>query len=125
MAATSVMRERKEPRFVQFADGDVVRGVLTAIESAEVNGKKTSRFVVLEEDGDPDCGNMAAFLGTVQINTKLRRSDLGHTIEVRCEGTDKNVVKNGNAMKKFRVFVSDDKDQAADTALITDDDIPF
>lgn len=120
MSDTLTMEERKEPRLVKFADGEALSGVLIGIESIEVNKKKVSRFVVQ----DLESGELCSFLGTAQINSKLRTTDLGHAIEVRCEGTDPNVTKNGNAMKLFRVKVSREK-VGADSLLITDADIPF
>lgn len=114
------MVERKEPKFVQFGAGESVAGVLVAIEKAMVGGKPAARYVVQ----DIESGELSAFLGTAQINTKLRRTDLGHMIDIRCEGTDRNVVKNGNPMKVFRVLVSDKPCTEAASVYITDDDIP-
>lgn len=114
------MEERLEPRFVKFGDGETVAGVLISIEVAQVNGKSAARYTV----EDLDSGERTCFLGTAQINSKLRKSDVGHAIEVRCEGTDKSVIKNGNAMKLFRVKVSKEK-VSDDSLLITDADIPF
>lgn len=119
------MTERKDPVFVQFSDGDVVEGILTNVERIEVSNKPVTRFTVKQDDGE-----LCSFLGTYQINSKLRPSDRGHRVSVRCEGSDSNVTRNGNAMKVFRVYVSDDplvRPVAAteDPTQITDDDIPF
>lgn len=114
------MKERKEPKFVQFAPGEVVEGVLVRIDTMEVGveRKPTARFVVR----DLDSGEMLAFLGTYDIATKLQRSDVGHVVSVRYEGEDKSVQRNGNAMKRFKVSVSD---QLYDPAVISDADIGF
>ncbi len=114
------MIEREEPKFVQFTVGDIVAGVLTAVETAEIKGKRVARFILQ----DLESGNQCAFLGTAQINAKLRRTDLGHLVEVRCTGEDANVVKNGNRMKLFRVFVSDKAASSTDDLFITEDDLP-
>ena len=117
--ASPVMLERKEPRFVQFAVGEVVNGVLVNMEKVTVNGKIAIRYTVREDDGE-----FCAFLGTHQLNTKLRPSDRGFYVSIRCEGQDESVQRNGNPMKLFKVLVSADK--ATDASLyITDEDIPF
>lgn len=132
------MVEQREPRFVQFGDGEMVDGLLHAIQQAEVNGKPATRFVVLGGEvvhGKfiPD-GEACAFLGTYQIETKLRTDHVGHFIQVRCEGEDASVTRNGRAMKKFYVAVSKENLRKAEKAAaaappaalgITDDDIPF
>ncbi len=122
MAAFS-MKERKEPTFVQFADGEMLAGVLVRIDRTQVsngNGAKApaNRYTVR----DLESGEMYSFLGTYQIDTKLNVADIGHVIEVRNEGTNPNVQRNGNAMKVFAVRVSE---QPFNPATITDNDIPF
>lgn len=121
------MVERKEPTFVTFADGERVSGVLLSIEKIEVEKRPAVRYTVQ----DVESGELSSFLGTHMINTKLRRTDIGHVIDVRYEGLDLNVVRNGNAMRIFKVFVSDrplnsgDPGVAHDGTLITNDDIGF
>ncbi len=117
------MVERKDPRFVQFGDGEMITGVLVSIERIKVNDKPASRYTV----EDLDTKELCAFLGTFQIDAKLRPVDVGHVIEVRCEGTDSNVGRNGNSMKLFKVLVSDRTAPgwAYDGTPITNDDIPF
>jgi hypothetical protein len=125
------MQERKEPTFVQFAEGEVIEGLLVSIDRIEVGEQKkpTPRFVVK----DLESGQLQCFLGTYDIATKLKRADIGHVIRVRYEGEDRTVSRNGNSLKKFKVEVSDRpyaaaaagrKDIEAGT-LITDEDIPF
>lgn len=123
------LKERKEPRFVKFGDGESIRGVLVAVERITVKNdrgqQQVSRYTLREEWTD----EMLAFLGTYDIDTKLKPADVGKLMEIRCEGSDQNVTRNGNAMKRFKILVSDnrvDRAQAAGlTPEITDDDIPF
>lgn len=120
-----VMLERKEPKFIQFGVGEIVNGVLVSIEKINIRDQTTDqqkpavRYTVREDDGEFCC-----FLGAAQLNQKLRSSDRGHYVSIRCEGENKDVSRNGNSMKVFRVLVS--ADPIKDAALyITDDDIPF
>jgi hypothetical protein len=122
------MIERKEPSLVKFAEGERIVGVLLRIERIEVDKKPVTRYIVENLDG----GELVQFLGTYQINAKLRTNDVGHVIDVRYEGEDLNVVRNGNSMRRFKVLVSDTRlgDEApavagVDGTLITDDDIRF
>jgi hypothetical protein len=132
------MKERKEPKFITFNDGDIVEGVLQAIQAIEMKDKqsgqlrKVTRFVLLEGDTVDGrfvpSGESVCFLGTYQLNTALLMSDRGHFVSVRCEGNDSTVTKSGNAMKRFRVWVSAQTvigKKATDSLEITDDDIPF
>ena len=128
------MKERKEPRFIKFGDGEQVEGVLLAIERVMVNGKPASRFLVMEDEGDPPT---CAFLGTFQIESQVLTSDIGYRVRIRCEGTNPAVTRNGNAMKKFRIWTSEKpamgsrgRQAAAGGSAehdlgITDEDIPF
>jgi hypothetical protein len=117
------MIERKEPKFVQFADGEVIEGMFVAIEKVVVNGKPVARFTLM----DLESRELVSFLGTAQINQKLRSSDLSHLVRIRCEGTSKDVIKNGNGMKLFKVAVSDIPvpKELCGAVIITNEDIPF
>jgi hypothetical protein len=97
------MVERKEPTLVKFADGERVHGLLVGVELIEIDKKRVVRYVVQ----DLESGELSAFLGTYQINAKLRRDDVGRVIDVRYEGTDPNIAKNGNPMRRFKIMVSD------------------
>jgi len=122
------MKERKEPTFVQFADGEEVSGILLRIDRMQVGQQKqiANRYTLRDLDGE-----MYSFLGTYQIDTKLHTTDVGHYVQVRCEGTDSSVTRNGNAMKKFKVSVSEKPyapkqgRKLEDGTYITDEDIPF
>jgi hypothetical protein len=117
------MIERKDPKFVQFGDGETVSGILVGIEKIDVGGKPAARYTVQ----DLESKEMVSFLGTYQINAKLRREDVGHVVDVRCEGSDPKVARNGKPMKLFKVLVSERTapGYAHDGTQITDDDIPF
>lgn len=125
----TVMRERKEPRFVQFNEGDVVEGVLLEIERVTIKDKSKGRdssairYTVEEPDGE-----RCIFLGTYQLNVKLRPTDRGHRVVIRCEGEDASVQRGGHAMKVFDVQVSQAPAGRAvpdDHLGITEADIPF
>lgn len=123
------MRERKDPKFVQFADGEVVEGVFIGVDTVEVGAekKKTAKISVR----DLDSGEIVQFLATYDISTKLKRSDIGHVISVRYEGEDSSVRRGNNNLKRFKVLVSDKPYSPAkgnkleDGTYITDEDIPF
>jgi hypothetical protein len=122
-AEKPVMEERHEPRFVQFGSvGECVDGTLRRIEKVEINGKRVVRFVVEDPSGE-----YLAFLGTADLLNKLRTDDVGKRVDVRYEGEDQNIRRNGNAMKRFKVLV--EKIIATATREhrleITDDDVPF
>jgi hypothetical protein len=120
------MEIREESRFVKFKTGEVVEGVLFNIERVAVGNKPAVRYTV-EEDG----GEFVSFIGTFQLNTKLRVTDKGHRVEIRCLGEDTTVKRGDNCMKVFDVRVSKELVKgaaipaAADGTEITDDDIPF
>jgi hypothetical protein len=126
VGAAFEMQERKEPNFIQFADGEQLEGVLISIMRMEVQGKPANKYTLL----DPDTNELFAFLGTYMIDTKLRPTDRGRYVRVRCEG-DSDVVRNGRAMKKFYVAVSSKPvtevlgAAQSDGTYITNDDIPF
>jgi len=121
------METREEPRFVQFSAGDLVEGVLVAVERVPVKGKMAVKYTVQEEDG----GQMVAFIGTYQLNTKLWPEDKGHMVSIKCVGEDTMVKRGENCMKVFDVKVSKERVGAAevpvveDGTMITDADIPF
>lgn len=121
---TLTMKERQDPKFIQFSTGDVVEGMLVGIERVLIKGKSGVRYTV-QEDG----GALVAFIGTYQLNTKLRIDDKGHRVDIRCVGEDVTVKRGDNCMKVFEVRVSDERVKAAtaitDGTEITDEDIPF
>jgi hypothetical protein len=121
---TLTMETREEPRFVKFSTGEVVEGTLIGIERIKVNEKMAVRYTV-EDDGE-----LVSFLGTYQLNVKIRPDDRGHKLIVRCVGEDTMVKRGENCMKVFEVQVSKERVRASASAPleslgITDDDIPF
>jgi hypothetical protein len=122
------MIERKDPEFKQFAEGDVLTGVLVSIETIQIKDRETgqpkscARYTVEEIES----GEMVCFLGAYQIDSKLRSGDIGHIIEVRHLGKDDSVKRNGNPMTRYKVLVSD---KAApgwthSGSRVTDEDLP-
>jgi hypothetical protein len=116
------MIERAEPRFVKFATGEIIEGTLLAVDALKIKDKTGVRYTV-----QLDSGELVGFLGTYQINTKLRRDDRGHRIRVTCVGEDTMVKRGENCMKVFGIAVSKQRVTAgaADALEIGDDDIPF
>ena len=123
------MKERKEPKFIQFAVGEVVEGILVQIDKVEVGERKqpTPRLIVK----DLESGELYSFLATYDIAVKVRSNDIGHVISVRYEGEDTNVRREGRAMKRFKVMVSEKPyadargNKLEDGTYITNADIPF
>jgi hypothetical protein len=121
------MVERKEPTLISFAEGESVQGVLLAIERIEIEKKPVVRYTVR----DVDTRELSSFLGTYQINAKIHPEDVGHIIDVRYEGEDRSVVRNGNALRRFKVLISDVPAArigvctAEDVTFITNDDVGF
>lgn len=119
------MEERKEPKFLQFGDGEVIEGVLVSVARVNIKEKPATRYTVR----DLETGEFSAFLGTYQLDTKLQPGDVGKFIRVRCEGENKDVGRNGNSMKLFKVEVSKQRVSSVQPGRadpgITDDDIPF
>jgi hypothetical protein len=120
------MELREEPRFISFAAGDMVEGILTTMDRVMIAGKACVRYTV-----DQGEANYCSFIGTHQLNTKLRPSDLGHRVEIRCVGEDVTVKRGDNCMKVFEVRVSKLRAYPSGAHAdsndlgITDNDIPF
>jgi hypothetical protein len=123
------METREEPKQIKFAEGDVCEGVLLSVDKAMVKQKPAVSYTVRL-----DSGEQVSFLGTYQLNRKLRVEDRGHRIAVICRGEDPNVKRGENCMKLFDVKVSKLRvngvalppEQREEVVLeITNDDIPF
>jgi hypothetical protein len=100
------MVERPGTEIFRFEKpGDCLRGRLLEIETTDINGKPTLRYVVRDEEEE----RIFSFLGTVDLNTKIRPSDVGRILEIRYGGKDTNVEPGKNAIKRFTVFVEKDK----------------
>jgi hypothetical protein len=98
--------ERTGPEIFRFdSPGDYLRGRLTNIETTEIGGKPTLRYIVREEDED----RLLSFLGTVDLNTKISSSDVGKLLEVRFIGKDSETAPGKNPIKRFKVFAERNK----------------
>ncbi len=98
--------ERTGPEIFRFeAPGEYLRGRLINIETTDIGGKPTLRYVVHDEEDD----RIYSFLGTVDLNAKIRSSDISKVIEVRYEGKDTEAAPGKNPIKRFKVLAEKDK----------------
>jgi hypothetical protein len=104
------MQEVKAPEQFQFNKiGQVLAGVLLAIEPKEVRGKQVPEYLFVEEGG-----KFYTCLATADLEKKmsiafhqLHSNPLGHTFEIRYEKDDSSFQKaDQSAMKVFKVSVS-------------------
>jgi len=105
------MVERKEPRLVQFAEGEVVEGVMLSMSKFMVRDpedpdneaarKPVMRVLVKDDDGE-----LQAFHCTYDLLQKLHAVDCGHRIQVKYQGEDHSVRRGNNSLKRFSVKVS-------------------
>jgi hypothetical protein len=120
------MVERKAPELYTFkAQGDVLDGELIAAEKVEITDKQTQRrklvmqYTIVRGDG-----SAVKCLGSYDLNTKLRPSDVGKWVEIIFLDVD----ASKNNMHVFKVFIEDksaDSARFADGTQITDEAIPF
>ena len=98
--------ERTGPEIFRFeTPGDYLRGRLINIETTDIGGKPTLRYVVHDEEED----RVFSFLGTVDLNTKIRSSDVGKILEIRYVGKDTQAEQGKNPIKRFKVFAEEKK----------------
>ena len=98
--------ERTGPQIFRFeTPGDYLRGRLINIETTDIGGKPTLRYVVHDEEED----RVFSFLGTVDLNTKIRSSDVGKILEIRYVGKDTQAEHGKNPIKRFKVFAEKEK----------------
>jgi hypothetical protein len=115
--------EVKAPEQLRFEKpGDCVEGVLLAITSHVVKGKKTVQYTVARKDG-----NKVTFLATWDLAQKIDRTMLGYPILVKFEKLHESIEKNGNRARVFAVLIDWDAKPTAhvDSLEITDEDVPF
>jgi len=115
--------EVKAPEQLRFEKpGDHVEGVLLAITSHTVKGKKTIQYTAVRKDG-----NKVTFLATWDLLQKIDRKMLGYPISVKFDKLHDSIEKNGNRAKVFTVLVDWDVKPTAhvDSLEITDEDVPF
>jgi hypothetical protein len=100
------MEERTGAEIFRFENaGDSLTGTLLAMEDVEIGGKPTVSFIFQDEDS----ARTVSFLGTVDLNTKIRASDIGKRIQIRYGGKDPQTEAGKNAIKRFKVYVQKDK----------------
>ena len=106
------MIEVKEPELVKFEKpGASVEGILRAIDTIQVadpknpRGAKKScnRYTVEVEPGTE-----VVFLGSVDIDRQIKLGFVDHVLIVKYEGEDPAIVRNGNAMRRYKVAYSKD-----------------
>jgi hypothetical protein len=104
---TTELVERTGPEIFRFeSPGDCLRGQLLNIETADIGGKPTLKYIVRDEKEEE---KFFSFLGTVDLNLKIRSSDIGKTLEVQYVGRDPETEAGKNPIKRFKVFVQKDK----------------
>lgn len=98
--------ERTGPEIFRFENpGDYLRGRLIAVETTDMAGKPTLRYIVHDEEED----RLFSFLGTVDLNIKLRKSDISKIVEVQYVGQDPESAQGKNPIKRFKVFAEKEK----------------
>jgi hypothetical protein len=95
------LTERTGPEIFRFdSPGDCLHGRLVNIETVDIGGKPTLRYVVHETEED----KIYSFLGTVDLNIKIRQSDIGKVLEVHYLGRDSEAQDGRNPIKRFKVL---------------------
>lgn len=123
--------ERTAPELLKWEKpGTQMTGIFRSLEEVELTDPDTKQkknawqYILEAENGN----GSVKFFGTFDLLQKLTRKDLGRVVRITFTGLDESVVKNGNAMKVFTVFVRTTKAKAEPNAHgldITDKDIPF
>ena len=102
------MQEVNAPEMFQFADANsYIEGKLLAISPVEVKGKETTQYLIRTPNGD-----RFTFLATYDLVRKLGPDAIDHWVTVKYEGEDKSIKTQGSPMRKFKVLVSKEKEQA-------------
>lgn len=117
--AEANLKERTEPRFVKLEEGEFFAGILTDIQRIRIKGKPANCYLAIDLDND----EAVKFNGTYNLDTKFRRTDVGHVFTMRCIGEQDT--GQGQKMKMFEVKVSERTAPgwAEDGTPITDDDL--
>lgn len=119
-----VMKERMAPVLLEFKyAGDLLEGELLSVDKIKIKDKATGQpKVVMQYTFAGADGGTVKCLGTYDLNTKLRPSDVGLWVEI----CFKDVDASKNNMHVFSVKI-EEKPKAAfsDGLVITDEDIPF
>jgi hypothetical protein len=102
--STIQMVERTGPEIFRFeTPGEYLRGRLINIETADIGGKPTLRYIIRDEEKD----RIFSFLGTVDLNTKIRPSDVGKILEIQYVGKDAQAEQGKNPIKRFKVLAEE------------------
>jgi hypothetical protein len=119
-----VMKEREAPILFEFkAPGDFLEGELLSFDKIKITDRETKQLKTVIQYTFA-CGDKTVkCLGTYDLNTKLRPSDVGLWVEI----TFKDVDAHKNNMRIFSVKIEEKPKSAAfsDGTQITDEDIPF
>lgn len=95
----SQLQERKRLEILSFkTPGQSMRGKLMGIDVVEIDQRAALRYVIKDEVQD----RLYSLLGTVDLNNKIRRTDIGRILQIRYEGMD---TANIRAIKRFLVHV--------------------
>lgn len=113
--ATPIKREwveAKAPEMFKFTrQGEELTGVLVNIEPTTVKNPEGGSSETIEYMLQDDRGERVTFLGTNDLNKKIRADHIGHCIAIKYERNDNSFTKPGqNAAKVFKVMVSKEKE---------------
>jgi hypothetical protein len=119
------MVERKAPILFEFkAPGDLLEGELLSVDKIKITDRDTKQPKLVMQYTFVGESDTFKCLGTYDLNTKLRPSDVGLWVEIVFMEVD----ASKNNMRVFSVKIEDKSKNAAhfaDGQKITDDDIPF
>lgn len=101
------MVEATAPEMFKFVkQGEELTGVLINIDQITVKDSPTIEYTVEDEHKQ-----RVTFLGTNDLNKKIRPEHIGHFLGIRYERDDNSFTKPGqSAAKVFKVFVSKEKE---------------
>ena len=104
--------ELKAPEMFKFTKpSQLVEGVLVRIEPTVVNQEGGHQSETLEYMVQMPNGDRLTFLGTNDLNKKIRAEYIGHWHRIRYERDDSSFVKPGqSAAKVFKVDVDPEKE---------------
>jgi hypothetical protein len=121
--------ERKPPTKFEFGPGAVLVGLIVNHDKRKVRDQRTGEMKPVNRYTveDAETKERVFFHATVQLDDALGPADVGRFVSITCTGEDKEAGRNGNAMKTFKVMVSQQyaPGWANDGTPIGDDDIGF
>jgi hypothetical protein len=90
--------ERLGMEFYRFeTPGETLRGVLEEIDTVAIQGRPTIRYRI----DDTETKRTYSLLGTVDLNSKIQKCDVGKFIEIRFENRER--LPGKYPIKRFRV----------------------